>query len=249
MKLQNKTLARQTLANLENVFLTINEQQILKNIDLEIKQGEITTLIGPNGGGKTSIARILIGILKASSGKVFVQKQSVIGYIPQKLEIEKTIPLRVIDFLQLFLVSKSTFSIQKIYQLSNKLGITNFLEKSIHKISGGEMQKILLVRALINNPNILVLDEPTTSMDVSAQAEFYQIIEEIKEHNNCAILIISHDLHIVMQKTDQVICVNHHICCHGSPESINKHPEYLSLFSKKSIDNIAIYSHHHDHKH
>ena len=244
-----KSQTNQTIAYLENISLEINHKQILKNINLNIKQGEITTLIGPNGGGKTSIARILIGILKASSGKVFVQNKAKIGYMPQKFDIEKTIPLRVIDFLQLFPNNKSQFNNQKISQLANKLDINSILKRSIHEISGGEMQKALLARTLINDPNILVLDEPTTNMDISAQAEFYQIIEEIREQNKCAILIISHDLHIVMQKTNQVICVNQHICCNGSPDSINNHPEYLSLFGKKPIDNIAIYSHHHDHKH
>ena len=234
------------LAYLKAISLNLNNQQILKDINLELKKGEITTLIGPNGGGKTSIARILIGILKASSGEVFISRNAKIGYMPQKLEIEKTIPLRVIDFLNL---SASLQDEGRLLTLAQKLNIENILEKSIHKISGGELQKALLVKTLINNPDILVLDEPTGYMDIAAQAEFYQIIEEIREQKNCAILIISHDLHIVMQKTNQVVCVNHHICCEGSPESINNHPEYLSLFGKDKIDNIAIYSHHHDHKH
>jgi len=241
----------QVLASLENICLKLNDQQILKGISLEIKKGEITTLIGPNGGGKTSIARILIGILQPSSGKVFIQKNSKIGYIPQKLEIEKTIPLRVIDFLKLNLPS---VDFQKISPaIIKQAGIENILQKSLHQISGGQMQKTLLAKALMSNPNILVLDEPTSNMDISAQAEFYDLLEEIRKKQHCAILLISHDLHIVMQKTNQVICVNHHICCEGNPESINNHPEYLSLFGKRGklnkIDNIAIYPHHHDHKH
>jgi len=234
------------IAYLKSISLSLNNQQILKNINLELKKGEITTLIGPNGGGKTSIARILIGILKASSGEVFISKNAKIGYMPQKLEIEKTIPLRVIDFLNL---SSTAEAMARLEGMAKKLCIENILEKSIHKISGGELQKALLVKTLINNPDILVLDEPTQYMDIAAQAEFYQVIEEIREQKNCAILIISHDLHIVMQKTNQVVCINRHICCEGSPESINNHPEYLSLFGKDKIDNITIYSHHHDHKH
>ena len=246
------TTANQRIAYLENVCLSFNNQQILKNINLELKKGEITTLVGPNGGGKTSIARILIGILKASSGKVFISKNAKIGYMQQKLEIEKTIPIRVIDFLNLnydLPDRHQKSALENIQKLSKKLNIENILEKSIHRISGGQLQKILLVHTLINNPDILVLDEPTQYMDIAAQSEFYQIIEEIREQKNCAVLIISHDLHIVMQKTNQVICVNHHICCEGSPESINKHPEYLSLFGNHKIENIAIYSHYHDHKH
>ncbi|MFT6106389.1 MAG: zinc transport system ATP-binding protein [Rickettsiales bacterium] len=236
------------LAKLTNISLALDGQEILRNINLELKKGEITTLIGPNGGGKTSIARILVGILDPSSGEVFLKKNTKIGYMPQRLEIERTIPLRVIDFLNLNSDPKLA---QRPFILSiiKKLGLEKIIEKSIHQISGGQLQKSLFVKALIANPDILVLDEPTGCMDIAAQGDFYQIIEEIRDQKHCAILIISHDLHIVMQKTNQVICVNHHICCHGSPESINDHPEYLSLFGKKPIDNIAIYSHHHDHKH
>lgn len=238
----------QKLATLTNICLNFDQHKILNNINFELEKGQITTLIGPNGGGKTSIARILIGILKASSGEVFLQNNAKIGYMPQKLEIEKTIPLRVIDFLNLNCDPKL---LQRpfVSSIIRKLGLEKVLEESIHKISGGQLQKALFIKALNDNPDILVLDEPTGSMDMNAQADFYQIIEEIRDQKNCAILIISHDLHIVMQKTNQVICVNRHVCCHGTPESINEHPEYLSLFGKNNIDNIAIYSHHHDHKH
>ncbi len=235
----------QILASLENISLYLNDQQILKGINLEIRKGQITTLIGPNGGGKTSIARILIGILKASSGKVTIQKNVKIGYVPQKLAIDKTIPLRVIDFLKLSADSTT----KQLVEITKKLNIENILEKSLHQISGGQMQKSLLAKALMGNPDILVLDEPTSNMDIAAQGEFYDLIEEIRKQQHCAILLISHDLHIVMQKTNQVICVNHHICCEGNPESINNHPEYLSLFGKHKINNIAIYPHHHDHQH
>lgn len=239
----------QILAFIKNISLNLNNQQILKNINLELKRGEITTLIGPNGGGKTSIARILVGILKANSGQVFLQKNIRIGYLPQKLEIEKTIPLRVIDFLNLSACTSPAALSSEQLEIIKRLGIEKILEKSIHQISGGQLQKVLLIQALSNNPDLLVLDEPTGNMDITAQTEFYQIIEEVRNQKHCAILLISHDLHIVMQKTNHVICVNHHICCEGNPESINNHPEYLSLFGKNHIDNIAIYSHHHDHKH
>lgn len=232
-------------AYLKDVSLTINNQQILKNINLELRSGQITTLIGPNGGGKTCIARILARILKPTEGEVFIENLSKIGYMPQKFAIEKTIPLRVTDFLNLGDGQDKNILEKAI----KRLDIENILEKSIHKISGGELQKILFAKTLSANPDILILDEPASYMDVGAEAEFYRIIEELKEENNCAILIISHDLHIVMQTTNQVVCINRHICCEGTPEIISDHPEYLSLFGKHKIDNIAIYSHHHDHKH
>jgi zinc transport system ATP-binding protein len=215
---------------------------------LKLNKGEITTLIGPNGGGKTSIARILIGSLKANKGEVLIGTNCKIGYMPQKLIIDNTIPIRVIDFVNLSSL-KNNNSKENQDKLTQRLGLENILTKSIHEISGGELQKVSLLRALIHNPEILVLDEPTQFMDIAAQAEFYQLIDEIREQKHCAVLMISHDLHMVMQKTNQVICVNNHVCCHGNPESISSHPEYLSLFGKSPIKNIAIYSHHHDHRH
>lgn len=238
----------QIAAELKNISLKLNNNQILRDINLQLKKGEITTLIGPNGGGKTSIARILIGVIKATQGEVLTQKNYKIGYMPQKLNIDNTIPLRVIDFINLSSL-KNHNSKENQEKLLRRLGLTNILQKSIHEISGGELQKVSMLRALIHNPEILVLDEPTQFMDIAAQGEFYQLIDEIRQQKHCAVLMISHDLHMVMQKTNQVICVNRHICCHGNPESISGHPEYLSLFGKEKINNIAIYSHHHDHKH
>jgi zinc transport system ATP-binding protein len=233
------------IAELKNVSLTLNRQTILKDINLQLKQGEITTLIGPNGGGKTSIARILLGILKPSSGQIFKNSNLRIGYMPQKIEIDKTIPLTALNFIQL---SANKIKFDKNFKnLSEKLNVEKLLTKQIHSLSGGQLQKILFLCALINDPELLVLDEPTQYMDIAATQEFYKIIEEIRKENNCAILLISHDLHAVMQKTDLVFCINNHVCCHGSPESVNKHPEYISLFGNQS--NMAIYQHHHDHQH
>lgn len=233
------------IASLENIGLKIGGQQIIDKISLQLTKGEITTLIGPNGGGKTSIARILLGVLKPTSGTIKKNSAIKIGYMPQKITIEKTIPLRVQDFLTLA-ATKIIFD-DNIKSLIKRLKLENILTKQIHDLSGGQMQKILFLRAIINQPDLLVLDEPTQYMDISATEEFYQILEEIRKSQHCAILLISHDLHLVMQKTDFVFCVNRHICCHGAPEDINQHPEYLSLFGKRS--SIAVYQHHHDHKH
>jgi zinc transport system ATP-binding protein len=230
------------LASLENIGLRINNQQIISQISLTLKKGEITTLIGPNGGGKTSIARILLGVLKPTSGKIQKDAKLKVGYMPQKLVIDKTIPMTVDGFLKLS-THKVVFD-DEINNLIMRLKLNQILNKQIHDLSGGQMQKVLFLRSIINKPNLLVLDEPTQYMDISASEEFYQIIDEIRKSQHCAILLISHDLYMVMQKTDFVFCVNHHICCHGSPES-------LSLFGNRSIvgKSLAVYQHHHDHKH
>lgn len=226
---------------LKDISLKIGSQTIIERISLQLKKGKITTLIGPNGGGKTSIARILLGILKPNTGQVIKHGEMKIGYMPQKISIDKTIPLSARDFILL-----STKKVQLDENLVKRLNLEQILNRQVHDLSGGQMQKILFLRALINKPEVLVLDEPTQYMDIAAIEDFYKIIEEIRKEENCAILLISHDLHMVMQKTDIVICINHHVCCQGSPEDINKHPEYLSLFGER---NLAVYHHHHDHKH
>lgn len=233
------------IAKLENIKLTINRQTILKGINLELEQGKITTLIGPNGGGKTSIARILLGLLKPSSGKVIKNPDIKIGYMPQKITIDRTIPLTARDFIHLS--GQKNKPNKNLKNLTTRLNIENILDNQIHDLSGGQMQKVLFLRALINNPDLLALDEPTQYMDITATQDFYQIIDEVRKATNCAILLISHDLFTVMQKTDIVFCINHHVCCHGSPEAINQHPEYLSLFGNKG--ELAPYQHHHDHQH
>jgi zinc transport system ATP-binding protein len=233
------------IAELKNISLKINQQSILSNISLDLAKNKITTLIGPNGGGKTSIARILLGILEPTSGKIIKNPKIKIGYMPQKIVIDKTIPLKAKDFVELNLSQK--IDPKYLEKLAARLGVENLLPKQIHNLSGGQMQRILFLRSLVNKPDLLVLDEPTQFMDIAAIQDFYQIIDEIRKQNNCSILMISHDLHTVMQKTDFVFCVNNHICCFGSPESVNQHPEYLSLFGPKN--NLAIYQHHHDHCH
>jgi len=233
------------ISKLDKVNLKINNQNIVKDISLTLLKNKITTLIGPNGGGKSSIAKIILGIIKPNNGKIFIKDKIKIGYMPQKVEIDKTIPISAIDFIKLY--KGNNFLDGKIDQLSSRLGIKNILKNQIHNLSGGQFQKIVFLRSIINNPDLLVLDEPTQFMDINAIDEFYQIINEVRKDCSCSILLISHDLNMVMQKTDEVFCINKHICCSGTPQSINKHPEYISLFGKKS--EIGIYHHHHDHNH
>lgn len=233
------------IAKLDNISFSTNGKNILQGINLALEKGKITTLIGPNGGGKTSIARILLGILKPNSGKVTRKNKVKIGYMPQKIVVDKTIPMTAKNFIKTS-INEVKFN-KNLQSLAKKLNIDQILDQQIHNLSGGQMQKILFLRSLVNNPDLLVLDEPTQYMDIAAIQEFYLIIDEVRKAKNCAILMISHDLNMVMQQTDLVFCVNNHICCHGSPESINQHPEYLSLFGSKG--SLAIYQHHHDHDH
>lgn len=236
-----------TIIKLKNIKLTINRQEVLRDINLELQKGKITTLIGPNGGGKTSLARIVVGVMAATSGEVQKDVAVKIGYMPQKIELDRTIPMRVCDFLQLSMHKISAAKINEFIAKFPRLNLAGILQKQIHEISGGQLQKVLFLRAIIGEPDLLVLDEPTQYMDIAAVEEFYHVIDEIRNQSKCAILLISHDLLMVMQKTDFVFCINQHICCHGAPESVNEHPEYLALFGRSR--ELAVYQHHHDHKH
>lgn len=256
MILQEKLINNSNIIKINNISLKIKDKIIVENITFALDKGKITTLIGPNGGGKTSLAKIILGLIKPTTGKLEMINSLKIGYVPQKVNINKIIPLSALDFIALMsnIDKKILIKNQNFQQLVARMNLTRFLDDSLHNLSGGQLQKLILIQSLINPCDLLVLDEPTQYMDIESINQFYQIIIDIKEKYNSAILLISHDLHSVMQKTDYVICVNRHICCSGIPESINNHPEYLALFGKynnlsDNINNLAIYQHHHDHNH
>ena len=228
-----------TLISLDKVNKGFTGQHVLHNVSLQLNQGEITTLIGPNGAGKSTLVRIILGLLKPDSGSVIPAANLNIGYMPQKLHIDPTLPISTCRFLQLANTSHSA-----CHSALESVGIGHLAATPIQKLSGGEMQRALLARAILRKPNLLVLDEPVQVVDVNGQNELYKMIGELSKSLNCAVLMVSHDLHIVMSATDQVICLNHHICCYGRPEQVTKDPAYLDIFGE-----TAIYAHHHDHQH
>ena len=239
---------------LKNISYKINKQTIIDNVSLNLQKGQITTLIGPNGGGKTTTAKIALRLIKPTSGNLLANHKIRQGYMPQKINIDKSIPLTVLDFIKLF---NNNF-IDKIYfeELIEKLGLIKTLKQQLFAISGGQLQKILFLQAIISKPDFLVLDEPTQYMDIKAVAEFYHILNDIRKNQNCSILLISHDLNFVMQKSDQVYCINHHICCSGHPEYLTNNLQYRELFNSKITEDdrkineeIALYHHQHDHNH
>jgi zinc transport system ATP-binding protein len=248
--IQSKGVSNDFIASCENIYLNRSGINVLENVSFGIGKGEIVTLVGPNGSGKTTILKILLSLIEPNSGSVKKEKDLIIGYMPQKISVERIMPITVRRFLRLNGVNRSLRGIDKVEIIAHDLGIGKLLQKQIHEISGGEMQRVLLARALLLQPDLLALDEPTQGLDVQGQEEFYRIIESVKNKYNCGVIMVSHDLHVVMAKTDRVICLNRHICCEGRPEDISHHPEYLSLFGKKEIgDKFAIYPHKHDHSH
>lgn len=224
---------------------------ILHDINLRVKSNEIVTIIGPNGTGKTTLARIALGLLTPDHGTVYLRKPLHIGYMPQKLSIDPVLPLTVNRFLTLRHRSKGDIPKAKLHEVAEETGIAPLLTHQLYAVSGGELQRILLARALLSEPDFLVMDEPVQGLDVQGQTEFYRLIEQVRNTRHCGILMISHDLHMVMATTDHVVCINHHICCEGSPDDVSKNPAYLSLFGlgKAESNTVAIYTHTHDHTH
>lgn len=236
------------LLEAKEISVFFDQRQILNNISFTVSEGEIVTIIGPNGSGKTTLSRIILGLMAQAKGQVTWRPKVQVGYMPQKLMIDRALPLTVERFLRLQINRKNNDSCA-FTQVIEEVGIEYLLARQIHDISGGEMQRVMLARALLPTPHLLVLDEPVQGVDIQGQSEFYQLIEKIRNRYNTGILMISHDLHMVMKTTDHVICINHHICCEGSPEDVSKHPEYQALFGMEAVKSIGIYAHHHDHKH
>lgn len=236
----------ETLASLKNISLTIGSRNILHDISLELQTGRILTVIGPNGAGKSTLVRILLGLQKPDSGIVFRKPGLRIGYVPQKVALDAQMPLSVRRFVLLGCKTDPA----RIGQAMQDVGASHIIDHPVQSISGGEFQRVLMARALLREPQLLVLDEPAQGVDVNGQAHLYQLIDQLVEERGFAVIMVSHDLHLVMAKTDKVLCLNQHICCSGHPEDVSQHPEYMKLFGNIDVsESIAVYTHHHDHEH
>ncbi|WP_305045965.1 ATP-binding cassette domain-containing protein [Geoalkalibacter sp.] len=232
-----------TLLRLAGVGVRLGEREVLRDIDLEIGAEEILTIVGPNGAGKTTLLRIALGLLPADRGQVWRAPGLRLGYVPQRLHLDDTLPLRVRRFLHL----APRDGLDPLSELE-AAGIGHLAERPLQKLSGGELQRVLLVRAQLNRPRLLVLDEPTQGIDVHGQQDFYQYLGALRRRHGCAILLVSHDLHLVMAATDRVVCLNRHICCTGTPEAIARNEVFIELFGTRA-DNLAVYSHNRQHRH
>lgn len=217
---------------------------ILHDVDIEVRRGEIVTLIGPNGSGKTTLVRSLLELEKLETGTVTRTDGIRIGYTPQQLSVDRTLPLDVGRFLRMSGESAD----DKLSEMLVEVGAPDVLTQEIRLLSGGELKRVLLARALLRDPDLLVLDEPTANVDVHGQVEFYELIRRIRDDRNCGILLVSHDLHLVMSATDRVVCLNGHVCCSGLPGDVSTDPAYLELFGD-AASTVAVYAHDHDHHH
>ncbi|MEM8947993.1 MAG: metal ABC transporter ATP-binding protein [Pseudomonadota bacterium] len=235
----------ESLIAASNLAFRDGQKRILDHVDIEVAPSEIVTIIGPNGSGKTTLLRLLIGAIKPSAGGIMRRADLRIGYSPQKLTLDRTLPLTVDRFLALGEAGTHA----RRGEVLKQVGLPCIDKAQLVDLSGGETQRVLLARALLREPNLLILDEPTQGLDQPGEAAFYRLIERVRNDTGCAVLMVSHDLHVVMSAADRVICLNGHICCQGSPTLVVEHPEYRRLFGRSTEGALALYRHEHDHQH
>ncbi len=236
---------RYMLISLNNAGIHRSGKWLVRGVSMKVEPGEIVTLIGPNGSGKSTTAKMALGVLEADEGQAYRKANLRASYVPQKLEVNWTLPLTVKRFLQLT-NRASKPEMETALSATETLHLAN---AQMDKLSGGEFQRVLLARAILRSPEFLVLDEPVQGVDFNGEIALYKLIEDIRNRLNCGILLISHDLHVVMSTTDRVICLNGHVCCSGTPASVALSDEFRSLFGDRAASSLAIYEHRHDHEH
>lgn len=234
-----------TLVTAENITVRYGDMKVLDGVDVSVEPGEIVTIVGPNGSGKSTLLKVLLGIVRPDAGRVTRAPGLRLGYIPQKLHIDASLPITVSRFLAL----PSRPPAQRIAEVSQTTGITALGGQQMISLSGGQFQRVLLARALLSDPQLLILDEPTQGLDQSGEADFYNLIEKVRRETGVGVLMVSHDLHVVMSTSDRVICLNHHICCAGTPQAVSSAPGYRALFGQGTHGALALYQHDHDHEH
>jgi len=239
------------LLRLDNIRFRRNGRVILDNAALSVGGGEIVTLIGPNGAGKSTLVKIALNLLAADAGVVTRAPNLRIGYVPQLTAFDPTLPLNVRRFLDLAGRGRGRGNADAAAagRALTQAGAADLRDAPLQELSGGEMRRVLLARALLRDPDLLILDEPGAGMDINGQVELYRLFQAIRARRHCAILLVSHDLYMVMAATDRVFCLNRHLCCSGQPEDVRRHPQFLALFGARAAAELAVYQHHHDHEH
>ena len=238
-------MAPELLLQARDISFAQGGRPILDRISFELAHAQITTIIGPNGAGKSTLINIVTGLIADFDGKLEMRPGLRIGYLPQKVNVNSLMPLSVERLLRLTHNPDDS----QVDEALSRTGVGYLRGRQVRSLSEGELKRVLLARTALGRPDLIVLDEPTSGVDVTGEIRMYELIGEMRERLGCAVLLVSHDLHLVMSQTDQVLCLNQHLCCSGLPESVSQHPEYQALFGRQAARSIAVYSHDHDHVH
>ena len=237
-------LQNRVLLKVAGLSVRLGGREILHSVDLTLRRGEIVTVIGPNGGGKTTLLRTVLGLIAPSAGHASITAGATVGFVPQRFPVDRVLPMTVARLMRLTARPDRA----AVERALGETGTAHLLDTSIHALSGGEMQRVLVARALVREPDLLVLDEPAQAVDYAGEAAMYELIAAIRDRRGCGVLMVSHDLHVVMAATDRVLCVNGHVCCTGTPHEVSGNAEFRRLFGPKA-GAFALYRHHHDHDH
>jgi len=234
-----------TLLSVENLTVKLGGHTALTDINMSINKGEIVTIVGPNGSGKSTLLCAIVGAVKSTKGTIKKAPALRIGYVPQKLHIDATLPMTVARFMRL----PNQHDTATVNETLGLVGLYDIEGQQMTTLSGGQFQRVLLARAILHKPDLLILDEATQGLDQLGSATFYRLIETLRSKLGCAILMVSHELHVVMSASDRVICLNGHVCCHGTPDIVASTPEYRALFGTGTQGALALYRHDHNHSH
>ena len=234
-----------TLISAQNVSVIRQGKAILNDVSISVGKQDFMTIIGPNGAGKSMLLKCLMGLFQPEKGTVSRQNDLKIGYVPQRLTPDHSMPITARRFLSL----RKKTDPANLDKTIEETGIAPVLHKPLAVLSGGELQRVVLARSLLDQPDLLVLDEPAQNLDISGQLGFYKLLDHIYSTRKISILMVSHDLHMVMASTRQVVCLFHHICCSGEPHTVTRDPEFISLFGRDMANMMAVYQHSHNHQH
>ncbi len=239
------TTGNDILVELDDVGVRADGRWIVRHVSFAVRRRRIVTLIGPNGGGKTTTIRAALGIMPVSEGEVRKAPRLRVGYVPQKLALDPSLPLTVARFMRLTAPATPA----EVIAALEMTGVAHCMGRQVRQLSGGELQRVLIARAMLRRPDLMVLDEPVQGVDFAGEAALYEIIGRLRDELGCGVLLVSHDLHFVMAGTDHVVCINSHICCQGTPHAVAETEEYAELFGPAALARLAAYTHHHDHVH
>jgi len=233
------------LIDAREVSVSYGDHRVLHDVSVELRRGEIVTLVGLNGAGKSTLVQVLLGLIEPMHGTVYRRPGLRLGYTPQWVRRDRSMPLTLGDFVRL----RRDADPARVDAQLEEVGVRGALNTMLADLSGGEMQRALLARALLTDPELLILDEPLAGVDMLSQSMLYRLIAEVRERSGCGVLLVSHELHVVMAATDRVVCLNHHVCCTGHPRAVAAHPEFVALFGEGLGEVMTLYTHHHDHAH
>ena len=233
------------LVTVNGLRVALDGRPVLRDVSFGIDPGEIVTIVGPNGSGKSTLMRAIIGAVRPNSGTLTRKPGLRMGYVPQRIHIDSTLPLSVRRFLSLPAAVDEDAALAAL----REVGAEDLTTRQMADLSGGQFQRVLLARALLCKPDLLILDEAAQGLDQQGSAAFYKRIEELRDRLGCSVLMVSHELHVVMAASDRVICLDGHICCEGAPEVVASAPQYRALFGTGTGGALALYRHRHGHGH